>query len=74
VDVFPALVAAGHREAVVAPVQFLTDHLEVRYDIDVAAREQAESQGLALRRAASLNDSGLLIEALADVARTTLSE
>lgn len=68
VDVLPALAAQGHTDVVIAPVQFLTDHLEVLYDIDVAAREQAAAVGLKLTRAASLNESPALIAALARVA------
>lgn len=44
-DVLPELAAAGHTEVVVAPVQFLADHLETLYDVDVAGREQATSAG-----------------------------
>jgi ferrochelatase len=57
---------------VVAPVQFLADHLEVLYDVDVAAREQAERCGLRFTRLRSLNDDPGLAEALAAVARRTL--
>ncbi len=56
----------------VAPVQFLADHLEVLYDIDVGAREQAERHGLSFRRIASLNVDPDLIRAFAHVARRTL--
>src|SRR5205807_7838179 len=45
-DLLPDLRARGHRTVVVAPVQFLSDHLEVLYDIDVAAREEAEGLGM----------------------------
>jgi ferrochelatase len=44
-DVLPQLAAAGHRDIVVAPVQFLADHLETLYDVDVAGREQAMAAG-----------------------------
>jgi protoporphyrin/coproporphyrin ferrochelatase len=44
-DVLPELAAAGHRDIVVAPVQFLADHLETLYDVDVAGREQALAAG-----------------------------
>jgi ferrochelatase len=54
---------------VVAPVQFLADHLEVLYDVDIGAREQAEDCGLAFRRIESLNTAPGLIEAMAAVAR-----
>jgi ferrochelatase len=44
-DVLPELAAEGHRQVVIAPVQFLADHLETLYDIDVAGRRQAEAAG-----------------------------
>ena len=69
VDVFPELSGQGHQSVVVAPVQFVADHLEVLYDIDVAAREQAAAAGLRLVRTQSLNTHPLFIEALAEVVR-----
>ena len=66
-ELFPDLRRAGRRSVLVAPVQFLADHLELLYDIDVAAREQAEQAGLRLYRAAALNTTPGFIEALARV-------
>jgi ferrochelatase len=71
-DLIPEIVASGRDSVIVVPVQFLADHLEILYDIDVAAREQAESRGLSFRRISSLNGDPDLIEALAAVARRTL--
>ena len=71
-DLLPGLRQAGHRHVLVVPVQFLADHLEVLYDIDVAAREEAESAGLSFHRIESLNTMPLFVAALADVARRTL--
>ncbi|HET7677721.1 MAG TPA: ferrochelatase [Candidatus Limnocylindrales bacterium] len=73
VELFPELRAAGHRSVVVAPIQFLSDHLEVLYDLDVAARAQADEAGLRYLRVPSLNAAPPLIEALASVARRTLA-
>jgi protoporphyrin/coproporphyrin ferrochelatase len=67
-DLMPQLANEGYRSVLVAPVQFLADHLEVLYDIDVGAREQAERVGLSFSRIASLNDDPGLIEALDSVA------
>jgi ferrochelatase len=72
-DLMPELARAGHRSVLVAPVQFLADHLEILYDIDVGAREQAEAAGLAFKRIESLNTDARFIEALADVARTEIA-
>jgi len=66
-DLMPGLAARGHRAVLVAPVQFLADHLEILYDVDIGAREQAEAAGLEFHRIRSLNDDPLLIEALAAV-------
>ncbi len=71
-DLMPQLRSAGHRRVVIAPIQFLADHLEILYDVDVGAREQAQAAGLALTRIASLNTDPGLIDALAAVARRTL--
>lgn len=67
-DVMPELAREGHEAVVVAPVQFLADHLEVLYDVDVGAREQAEQAGLAFSRIASLNEDAGLVTALSTVA------
>jgi ferrochelatase len=71
-DLMPEIAAAGGRAVVVAPVQFLADHLEILYDVEIGAREQAERHGLAFLRIESLNADAGLVEALASVARRTL--
>lgn len=72
-DLMPEIAASGRRAVLVVPVQFLADHLEILYDVDVGAREQAERCGLSFHRIASLNDQPDLIAALAEVARRTLT-
>ena len=72
-DLMPEIAASGRRAVLVVPVQFLADHLEILYDVDVGAREQAERSGLAFRRIESLNRDHGLIDALAAVARHTLT-
>src|SRR5438876_346275 len=73
-EIFPELARAGHRAVLVAPVQFLADHLEVLYDLDVAAAAQAPVAGLAYRRIAMPNADPVFIAALAAVARRTVPE
>jgi ferrochelatase len=67
-DLLPGLRGAGHRSVLVVPVQFLADHLEILYDIDIAAREEAEEAGLTFHRIELMNTSPAFIRALADVA------
>jgi ferrochelatase len=71
-DLMPEQAATGRHSVLVAPVQFLADHLEILYDVDVGAREQAERCGLVFHRIESLNADPGLIDALAAVARHTL--
>jgi protoporphyrin/coproporphyrin ferrochelatase len=71
-DLMPELRAKGHRSVLVAPIQFLSDHLEILYDVGIGAREQAEAAGLAFHRIESLNVSPRFIDALEAVARRTL--
>jgi ferrochelatase len=72
-DLFPRLRAEGHTSVVIAPIQFLSDHLEVLYDIDIAARAQATQAGLRLERTESLNASSDLGWALADAVLAALA-
>jgi ferrochelatase len=69
VELFPGLAAAGARRVLIVPIQFLADHLEVLYDLDIAARAQAEAAGLEYHRIAMPNDRPALARALANVVR-----
>ncbi len=68
-----ALREKGHAGVFIQPIGFLCDHVEVLYDIDIGFRKFAEEHGLHLWRAESLNDSPLLAQALAQIARTRLA-
>jgi protoporphyrin/coproporphyrin ferrochelatase len=71
-DLFPELAASGYRDVLVVPVQFLADHLEVLYDLDVAAAAEAAASGLRYRRVEMLNADPGLIRALASAARAAV--
>jgi protoporphyrin/coproporphyrin ferrochelatase len=73
-DIMPELRAAGQTHVLIAPVQFLADHLEILYDIEIGAREQAEANGIQFARTQSLNTSPLFIKALAEVVKGVVSE
>ncbi|HEX7736096.1 MAG TPA: ferrochelatase [Ktedonobacteraceae bacterium] len=72
-DIMPDLKAAGHTHVLIAPVQFLADHLEILYDIEIGAREQAEEHGIIFARTESLNTSPLFIKSLAEVVKERLA-
>ena len=59
--------AKGLEAAILVPIGFLADHVEVLYDLDVEARATADEIGLPLARAEAVNDHPRFIEALADV-------
>jgi ferrochelatase len=73
-DVMPELKAQGHTHVLIAPVQFLADHLEILYDIEIGAREQAEIHGIHFARIESLNTAPLFIKALAEVVKETMQQ
>jgi ferrochelatase len=52
----------------IAPIQFLTDHLEVLYDLDIAAKAECEERGIEYNRITLPNTDPLLVDALASLA------
>ena len=53
-DYLETIHASGETAAVIAPIGFLSDHLEVLYDLDHEAREKADELGMAMARAGSV--------------------
>jgi len=66
--------ADGVRKVLVAPVGFVSDHLEILWDIDVEAREKAAELGLELDRIESLNDAPEFARTLAILVEQVLNE
>jgi ferrochelatase len=58
--------ARGLRAAVIAPIGFICDHVEVLYDLDVEAADVCREAGVAMTRARAVNDHPRFIDALAD--------
>lgn len=55
----------------IVPIQFLADHLEILYDLDIAARAQCEEFGIAYYRINLPNTDPLLIQSLQQLVRTS---
>jgi ferrochelatase len=55
------------REVLIVPIGFVSDHIEILYDIDIVYRKKAESLGMVLKRSPSLNLSEPFIEALSNI-------
>ncbi len=63
----PALRTCGSSHVLLAPVGFVSDHVEILYDIDIVFREYGRTRGVTVRRSESLNDSPLFLKALAAI-------
>ena len=60
------------RPAVVMPIGFLCDHVEVLYDLDVEAAGIARESGVEMVRAATVGDQPAFIEMVAEIVRQRL--
>ncbi len=64
-----ALAADGIRDVISIPVGFVSDHVEILFDIDHRAAEIAAGLGMRLERPPALNDDPVFISALAELVR-----
>ena len=55
--------------AVVVPIGFLCDHVEVLYDLDIEAAQIARKMGIRFERAPTVGDHPLFIEMMASIVR-----
>jgi ferrochelatase len=62
----------GLAAAVICPVGFVCDHIEVLYDLDREAADVCRSIGLPMVRAAAVNDDPLFVDMMADVVLRTI--
>ncbi len=72
-DHLEALHAQGQTHVLVAPIGFVADHLEIRWDLDTEAQEKAKELGLRLERADMPNDDPAFVAVLAEIVRRVLA-
>lgn len=65
-ETLDTLAREGAKNVFVAPVGFVSDHLEVLYDLDIEARKFAAERGMRLERIEMLNDDPGYMKAMAD--------
>jgi protoporphyrin/coproporphyrin ferrochelatase len=72
-DHFDELHASGVDRVLIAPIGFVADHLEIRWDLDTEAVEKAQELGMQLGRTAMPNDDPEFVAALAGIVRRALA-
>ena len=72
-EVTRELAAAGSKGMIVCPAGFVSDHLEILYDLDVECRVLATNAGLPWQRTPSPNADPVFLEALCDVVMERLA-
>lgn len=66
-DHLRTLAAAGITDVVVAPIGFVSDHMEVKYDLDTEARETADELGLRMVRVPTVGVDAEFVSGLIDL-------
>jgi protoporphyrin/coproporphyrin ferrochelatase len=64
-EILPEYEQAGKRNILVTPVGFMSDHVEILFDLDIEAQEIAKKHGVRLVRSESLNATPNFILGLA---------
>ena len=71
-DVLRQLAREDVTDVIIAPIGFVCDNIEVLYDLDVEARQAAQTEGISLTRAASVGVDPEFIETMAGMIRKTI--
>lgn len=71
-ELVPELAASGERDLLIAPIGFISDHVEILYDIDIGVRAIARAHGVRMERTPMLNASQPLVDALSALVQSQL--
>ena len=66
-DIKETIRSLDAKSAVVVPIGFLCDHVEVLYDLDIEAAQVARDAGIRMERAPTVGDHPLFIEMMASI-------
>jgi protoporphyrin/coproporphyrin ferrochelatase len=67
------LASGGQKDVVVAPIGFVSDHVEVLYDLDIEAKRIAAGLGVDLIRVSCPNDHPVFVQMMIDVIKPRIS-
>jgi ferrochelatase len=70
-EVLDRLASEGHTNVLMAPIGFVSEHVEILYDIDIACQRQARECGIHLERIDMLNTAPEMVGGLAGLVRST---
>jgi protoporphyrin/coproporphyrin ferrochelatase len=73
-ETLPRLSAEGIKYVLSAPIGFVSDHLEILYDLDIEAKTMAKGLGMKLERIDMLNTDPLYMETLAESVTRAVDE
>ena len=73
-DTLRSLAAAGAQDVVVMPIGFISDHLEVLYDLDTEAQQLADELGLHMVRAATVGTHARFITMIRELITERMSD
>ena len=68
-DQLETLAVDGVRDVVCVPVGFVSQHVEILFDVDIRARRVAEGLGMRFERPPALDDDPVFVDALAEIVR-----
>lgn len=72
-DAITAAHEAGRKAVIVVPIGFISDHVEVVWDLDNEAKETAEELGMRFERAATASDHAAFVDGIADLVLERIS-
>ena len=72
-DVTAFIRSTDAKKLIVAPIGFLSDHMEVLYDLDTEAREAAEERGIGFLRAATVGTHPRFVDTIEELVRSAMS-
>lgn len=73
-DVLDELAATGTQRVIVLPIGFISDHLEVLFDLDEEAKERAAELGLAFTRLPTVGTDPLFVSMIRELIQERLTE
>ncbi|HTX81486.1 MAG TPA: ferrochelatase, partial [Streptosporangiaceae bacterium] len=73
-DLLRELAAGGARQVVVVPIGFVSDHMEVKFDLDIEAARTARELGLRIARAETPGTDARFVSMISDLVRERLDE